>query len=97
MSMTAGFFDEADALIRLIPQSKSTHTIGFTGGEPTLAGDRFLDTLRLTKVLLPRTKVHILSNGRCFSDAKFAQRYTGIDHPDMTVGIPLYSDNTSDK
>lgn len=85
--------DEAKALIRLMP--RSTHTLGFTGGEPTLFGDRFLDTLRLTKALLPDTKVHILSNGRTFSNRSFAERYAAVGHPDVTVGIPLYSDDAS--
>ncbi|MDR6411486.1 His-Xaa-Ser system radical SAM maturase HxsC [Paraburkholderia terricola] len=83
--------DEAKELIRLMP--RSTEVLGFTGGEPTLFGDRFLETLRLTKTLLPRTKVHILSNGRTFADRSFAKRYAAIAHPDVTVGIPLYSDD----
>lgn len=85
--------DEAKALIRLMP--RSTEVLGFTGGEPTLFGDRFLDTLRLTKTLLPQTKVHILSNGRRFADRAFAKRYAAVDHPDVTIGIPLYSDDPS--
>ncbi|MGF6539392.1 His-Xaa-Ser system radical SAM maturase HxsC [Paraburkholderia youngii] len=85
--------DEAKALIRLMP--RSTHTLGFTGGEPTLFGDRFLDTLRLAKALLPETKIHVLSNGRAFADRSFAEKYAAIRHPDLTVGIPLYSDDAS--
>ncbi|MGE8160351.1 His-Xaa-Ser system radical SAM maturase HxsC [Paraburkholderia sp. NPDC080076] len=85
--------DEAKELIRLMP--RSTEVLGFTGGEPTLFGDRFLETLRLTKTLLPRTKIHILSNGRTFADRSFAKRYAAIGHPDITVGIPLYSDDAA--
>ena len=85
--------DEAKELIRLMP--RSTEVLGFTGGEPTLFGDRFLETLRLTKALLPRTKIHILSNGRTFADRSFAKRYAAIGHPDITVGIPLYSDDAA--
>jgi His-Xaa-Ser system radical SAM maturase HxsC len=85
--------DEAKELIRLMP--RSTEVLGFTGGEPTLFGDRFLETLRLTKTLLPRTKIHILSNGRTFADSSFAKRYAAIGHPDVTVGIPLYSDDAA--
>jgi His-Xaa-Ser system radical SAM maturase HxsC len=84
-------YDEANALIRLIPQF--TGMLGFTGGEPTLYGDRFLETLGLAKALLPRTKLHVLSNGRTFSNRDFARRYAAIEHPDLTVGIPLYSDD----
>jgi His-Xaa-Ser system radical SAM maturase HxsC len=72
-----------------------TREIGFTGGEPTLLGDRFLDLLRSAKSYLPRTSIHILSNGRRFADESFAQKYAGIQHSDMMVGIPIYSDVSS--
>lgn len=81
---------EIKAAIPLI--DRDTQEIGFTGGEPTLLGDRFLEVLRLAKSYLPRTSVHILTNGRSFADFKFARSYAEIDHPDMMVGIPLYSD-----
>jgi His-Xaa-Ser system radical SAM maturase HxsC len=84
---------EVERLIPLIP--RSTKELGFTGGEPTLFGQRFLDLLRLTKSYLPETTLHILSNGRAFKDMKFAENYASIQHPDMVVGIPLYSDDPS--
>ena len=71
---------------------KATEEIGFTGGEPTLLGDRFLEILRAMKSYLPKTSVHILSNGRFFADYAFAKKYASIEHPDMMVGIPIYSD-----
>jgi His-Xaa-Ser system radical SAM maturase HxsC len=83
--------DEIERLIPLVP--RSTREIGFTGGEPTLAGERFLHILRLTKSHLPDTAIHVLSNGRNFADASFARAYAQIDHPDLMVGIPLYSDD----
>ena len=83
--------EEIRNLIHLIP--KTAREIGFTGGEPTLFGERFLDILRLTKSYLPFTAIHILSNGRRFKDAAFTRSYAGIDHPDMMVGIPIYSDD----
>jgi His-Xaa-Ser system radical SAM maturase HxsC len=83
--------DEIEQVIPLIP--KETSEIGFTGGEPTLAGDRFIDILKLTKNYLPRTAVHILSNGRSFSDLAFTHKYASINHHDAMVGIPLYSDD----
>ena len=77
--------------IPLIP--KSTQEIGFTGGEPTLYGDRFLELLQLTKNYLPDTSIHILSNGRSFANWEFSQKYSSINHHDMMVGIPIYSDD----
>ena len=82
---------EIEKLIPLIPPS--TKELGFTGGEPTLYGERFLDLLRLTKSYLPNTTIHILSNGRAFKDESFAHSYADIQHPDMMVGIPIYSDD----
>ncbi|QKE39977.1 MAG: His-Xaa-Ser system radical SAM maturase HxsC [Ferrovum myxofaciens] len=83
--------DEIEQLIPLIP--RTTREIGFTGGEPTLHGERFLEILRTTKSYLPWTSVHILSNGRRFKEDAFVRSYAGIEHPDMMVGIPIYSDD----
>jgi len=83
--------DEIRQAIPLIP--RDTKEIGFTGGEPTLFGDDFLDILRLTKNYLPETSIHILSNGRAFVDHQFVKNYASINHHDMMVGIPLYSDD----
>jgi His-Xaa-Ser system radical SAM maturase HxsC len=66
--------------------------IMFSGGEPTLLGDRFLELVQASKSFLPRTSLHILSNGRSFANAEFARKLARIDHPDLMVGIPLYSD-----
>lgn len=85
--------DEIREVIPLV--SPETQEIGFTGGEPFLFGDGFLDLLRLAMNLLPRTAVHILSNGRLFSDRQFSQRYASIQHPDMMIGIPVYSDDAT--
>jgi His-Xaa-Ser system radical SAM maturase HxsC len=85
--------DDIEQLLPLIP--RETVEIGFTGGEPTLHGDRFLKILRLTKNYLPDTSIHILSNGRKFKDVNFCNKYAAIDHHDIMVGIPLYSDDAS--
>lgn len=83
--------DEIEELIPLIPQN--TQELGFTGGEPTLNKERFLKILNLTKSYLPRTSIHILSNGRTFKNLSFTQKYADINHHDMMIGIPLYSDD----
>lgn len=81
--------DEIEQLIKIIP--RTTLELGFTGGEPTLIGQRFFALMELCKNWLPETGIHILSNGRRFADASFAVEYAEINHPDMVVGIPLYS------
>ena len=80
--------DDAFELIRLLPAT--TQEVGFTGGEPTLYGDDLLRLLRLCRNLIPHAAIHILSNGRRFSDDGFATSYAAIDNPEMMVGIPIY-------
>ncbi|VVQ31007.1 hypothetical protein PS943_02126 [Pseudomonas fluorescens] len=83
--------DEVECLIPLIP--KETRELGFTGGEPTTNKERFLKIIRLTKSYLPRTAIHILSNGRSFKDPTFAEKYAAIELSDAMIGIPVYSDD----
>jgi His-Xaa-Ser system radical SAM maturase HxsC len=83
--------DEAENLIPLIP--KNTSELVFTGGEPTTNRERFLKIISLTKSYLPRTAIHILSNGRSFKAPAFAEKYAQIELPDAMVGIPVYSDD----
>jgi His-Xaa-Ser system radical SAM maturase HxsC len=82
--------DEIMAVIPLI--DPATREIGLTGGEPTLLGEGLLRILRMMKSYLPHTSIHILSNGRMFANMKFAQQYADIQHPDIMIGIPVYSD-----
>jgi His-Xaa-Ser system radical SAM maturase HxsC len=80
--------ENARELVRLLPPS--TRSIGFTGGEPTIHGERLIELLRLCRNLLPEAGVHVLSNGRRFSDFGFARSWAGVENPRMMVGIPLY-------
>lgn len=82
--------DEILAMIPLI--SPETKEIGITGGEPTLLGSSFLEVLQSLKTHLPKTSVHVLTNGRLFQDASLARAVAKIDHPDIMLGIPLYAD-----
>jgi His-Xaa-Ser system radical SAM maturase HxsC len=84
----AWLLDNARELIRLLPPS--TPGIGFTGGEPTIYGDRLIDLLCLCRNLLPEADVHVLSNGRRFADFGFASAWAGVSNPRMMVGIPIY-------
>ena len=81
-----------DELFEAIPLlAKETQEIGFTGGEPTLLGERFLRLVRDMRNHLPTTALHILSNGRRFNDAAFTSDYAALQHHDVMLGIPLYS------
>jgi His-Xaa-Ser system radical SAM maturase HxsC len=82
-----------DELLEAIPlMSPETREVGITGGEPALLGMRLVQLVESLKLHLPRTAVHILSNGRRFVDAIFATSLAKVRHPDLMLGIPLYSD-----
>lgn len=82
-----------DEILTALPLiDRNAAEIGFTGGEPTLLGPRFLELVRAAKNFLPHTALHILSNGRSFSDEILACDLAAIRHPDMMMGIPVYGD-----
>ncbi len=83
--------DDAMVLLELIPSE--TVNIGFSGGEPTLYGDRFVELINKAKLVLPNTSIDVLSNGRAFSDQVFTAKYSAINHPNCVIGIPIYSDD----
>lgn len=89
--------DEDETLVRswleAIPLiDPGTKEIGFTGGEPTLLGDVFLELVRLCRDHLPNTSLHVLSNGRLFNYLSLAQALAAVAPSDTMIGIPLYSD-----
>jgi His-Xaa-Ser system radical SAM maturase HxsC len=77
-------------LISLI--DPKTEAIGITGGEPLLLGENLFKIINECKTRFPQMKVHMLSNGRLFKDIERVKKYAEVDHPHMTVGVPLYSD-----
>jgi His-Xaa-Ser system radical SAM maturase HxsC len=70
----------------------STKELGITGGEPTLLRDGFLQLIARCSERLPATALHVLTNGRLFFYRSFAAKLGVIAHPDLVLGIPLYSD-----
>lgn len=86
----------ADEILEAIPLiDPATEELGFTGGEPTLLGNRFIEILQSCKRHLPNTVLHVLSNGRTFAEPSFARKWADVAHPDLMVGIPIYSDVAS--
>jgi His-Xaa-Ser system radical SAM maturase HxsC len=81
-----------EEILQAIPlMSPHTRELCITGGEPTLLGKRFLHVIEATKQWLPGTSLHVLSNGRLFT-LDFAREIAAIGHPNLMIGIPLYSD-----
>ncbi|MCI1677608.1 MAG: His-Xaa-Ser system radical SAM maturase HxsC [Ewingella americana] len=70
--------------------------IGVSGGEPLLYGDDFLNFLDFIIENSPATSLHVLTNGRRFSDAEFTKKIKErSDKIPITFGIPLYSSRSS--
>lgn len=76
-------------VVRLIKDPPET--LGITGGEPTLLGSDLFSLLKLIGQALPGTSVHMLTNGRRFSNAEFAREFAASAPPLLSLGIPLYS------
>lgn len=72
--------------------SPDTPQLCITGGEPTLYFDGLLKIVDAVKHHLPRTSLHMLSNGRLFSRLAYAKSIASLEHPDFMIGIPLYGD-----
>lgn len=83
-------FEMHKQLIPLIP--KDCVELVISGGEPTLLGDLFFETLRLCKENLPDTEIHVLTNGRSFAWKNMAERLAELDYQKLMLGVPVYSD-----
>ncbi len=85
-----------ETYLQAIPlMDPATVELGITGGEPTLLGPRLLELIHTCRQHLPQTALHMLSNGRLFNYLSLCQELAGIDHPDLVIGIPIYSDIAS--
>lgn len=90
-------FDRIREHLRLIDLiDPETRELGITGGEPTLFKDDFLRLVGHCKERLPNTALHVLTNGRMFYYREFARRLGAVGHPDIMLGVPLYSDVDSE-
>ncbi len=66
-----------------------------TGGEPTLLDKHLLTILTKLREVMPSTHVHMLTNGRRFAWADFTSQFAAVHHPNLSLGIPLYSDDAA--
>ena len=63
--------------------------VSLTGGEPTIHPE-FFKLLSYFRRRLPETPITLLSNGRRFSDRKFAGKFCGAARPPFRVAIALH-------
>ncbi len=92
--------DDVDALtarnlelIDLIPEPPPYLTI--TGGEPTLLGEKLFTLIKRLNEAMPKTELHMLTNGRSLAWPEYARRFVAAGHPNISLGIPLYADVAS--
>ena len=67
-----GYFQKNMALIDSAP--RELRSLGITGGEPTLLGDRLFELLRHVRTKLPETEIHLLTNVLAFADKEYARK-----------------------
>lgn len=75
-------------LVDLIDQDEAS--LAISGGEPTLLGDGLVELVSKCAQTLPKTHLHILSNGRLRQPGLHA-KFENL-HPNLSWGIPLYGD-----
>jgi His-Xaa-Ser system radical SAM maturase HxsC len=87
---------QTSKLIRIVGLiDPATEELGITGGEPTLLGDGLLGVVAACRDRLPATSLHILSNGRSFRYGRYSRALGAVSHPDVMVGVPVYSDQST--
>ncbi len=73
-----------------------TDYVCITGGEPTLSGDLLFEYMHRIWEKMPNASIHLLTNGRSFSDASYVEKFTKEANGKLFIGIPLHSDNYAD-
>lgn len=83
--------------LRLIESADmDTDYVCITGGEPTLHEQVLFQTIHAVQNRLQQASIHILSNGRKFSDIHFIAQFERQVRGRIVLGIPLHADNHID-
>ena len=83
-------------LIRIDQAPKELPFICFTGGEPTLLGDKLVLLIQHTRDKLPQTDILLLTNARKFSNRDYAAKVSSVGSGRLFVGTELHSDYAND-
>jgi His-Xaa-Ser system radical SAM maturase HxsC len=75
---------------------KSTRSIGITGGEPTLLGDKLFELLKIVKNRLPGVSITLLTNAIKLADFEYARGFAEINYADIQIDVPLFSDTDTE-
>jgi His-Xaa-Ser system radical SAM maturase HxsC len=89
--------DKTPLNLKLISlMDKNTGSLGITGGEPTLIGDKLIDIVAACKERLPKTSLTLLTNGIKLENFDYVKRLVAIQHHDLLIDIPLYADTDTE-
>lgn len=87
-------YDEVLKILSLI--NKEAKHIGITGGEPTLLGNKLVNIIEILKTNFSKTSVTLLTNAMILSDLEYTKKIAEINHPDLLIDVPLYSDTDTE-
>lgn len=89
--------DKLEQALRILSlMDKGIKHIGITGGEPTLLGDNLFQIIEIAKRKFPKTSLTLLTNAINLSDFNNAENFAKINHPDLLIDVPLYSDTDTE-
>lgn len=85
--------DKTEFNLKLISLfDRHTKSVGITGGEPTMIGDKLFDIIRQIKKYCPQASLDMLTNGVKFSKWDYAVKLARCNHADFQIDIPIFSD-----
>ena len=79
--------------IDLLPEN--INYLNITGGEPTLAGEDFLDIMQILKNKYNKSDFQLLTNGRSVADKSFLNKILNVSPYGIRFAIPVHSTNSS--
>lgn len=89
--------DNFEQVMRIISlMDKGTKHIGITGGEPTLLNDKLFKIINTLKNKFPKASLTLLTNAIKLSNFEYAKSFAIINHPDLLIDVPLYSDTDTE-
>jgi His-Xaa-Ser system radical SAM maturase HxsC len=83
-------------LVVITSADTDTDYVCITGGEPTLIGDRLFVYMHKIWERMPDAEIHLLTNGRKFSNVDYLTAFVKNVKGNIVLGIPLHSDNPID-
>lgn len=89
--------DETEFNLKVISLfDKNTKSVGITGGEPTMIGDKLFLIINQLKKHCPSASIDILTNGVLFANSDYALKLAQCKHPDLQIEVPIFSDIPSE-